>query len=240
MRPRVARRARTGVLRPASCISTISPLASRQLVVLLFADVFQTQASPLPSDRAVILLSPRAITCNRVEARRRGRRAPTAIRRSVTRPGHSAGSAPGCNEARMTRQKAGAPTFADLPPAARAYVGAVVASGALCLLDAATQAAVRSCARAVRVAAGARHRDLGGQDRSAARPQPIESVAVPRDQLLGAVRAGTGARGLHRDASARGRSARSASAPATRCIAILFNIGSLTLTAWLAGVPVAS
>lgn len=39
----------------------------------------------------------------------------------------------------MTPQKAGAPTFADLPPAARAYVGAVVGSGALCLLDAATR-----------------------------------------------------------------------------------------------------
>src|SRR2546423_2186272 len=51
---------------------------------------------------------------------------------------------------------------------------------------------------AVRDAADSRSDHVGRKNRVAARPQPVEPLAVARGELLVASRAGTGKRGLHR------------------------------------------
>ena len=138
----------------------------------------------------------------------------------------------------MTPQKAGTPTFADLPPAARAYVGAVVGSGALCLLDAATRLrfdhspGLFALLLALGVVTSGIKIDLPlGRSQSnlslshAINFWALLALGPAHAVCIATVSAWTqctfrvGARNpLHR---------------------ILFNIGSLTLTAWLAGVPIA-
>ena len=118
----------------------------------------------------------------------------------------------------MKRRKSDNPTFLALPAPARAYVVAVVVAGAACLVAAALPAASGAC-RPVRHAAGARRRHLGGEDRAAARPQPVEPVAVARRQLLGAVRARTRGGRVHRDRERLGAVHACAPPAGTRCTA---------------------
>ena len=134
-------------------------------------------------------------------------------------------------------QKAGTPTFGGLPPAARAYVAAVIAAGALCLLGAATQlrfehAGLFALLLALGTATSAIKIDLPlGRSHSnlslshainfwallALGPAAAVCIATISAWTQCTFRVGT-RNPLHR---------------------IFFNIGSLTLTAWLAGLPIA-
>jgi diguanylate cyclase (GGDEF)-like protein/putative nucleotidyltransferase with HDIG domain len=132
--------------------------------------------------------------------------------------------------------KPATPQFATLPPAARAYVWAVVVAGALCLLDSAArlqfdQAGLFALLMALGIATSAIKIDLPlGRSQSnlslshtinfwallALGPAPAVFIATISAWTQCTFR--VGARNpLHR---------------------ILFNIGSLTLTAWLAGLPI--
>ena len=136
----------------------------------------------------------------------------------------------------MTTEKPGTPQFAALPPAARAYVCAVVVAGALCLLDSAArlqfnQAGLFALLMALGIATSAIKIDLPlGRSQSnlslshtinfwallALGPAPAVFIATISAWTQCTFR--VGARNpIHR---------------------ILFNIGSLTLTAWLAGLPI--
>ncbi len=136
----------------------------------------------------------------------------------------------------MTADKAGTPQFAALPSAARAYVCAVVVAGALCLFDSAArlqfdQAGLFAMLAALGIATSAIKIDLPlGRSQSnlslshtinfwallALGPAPAVFIATISAWTQCTFR--VGARNpLHR---------------------ILFNIGSLTLTAWLAGLPI--
>ena len=137
----------------------------------------------------------------------------------------------------MTARKATPTEFAGLPPAARGYVWAVVVAGALCLIDATArlqfdQAGLFALLAALGVATSAIKIDLPlGRSQSnlslshtinfwallALGPAPAVCIATISAWTQCTFR--VGARNpLHR---------------------ILFNIGSLTLTAWVAGLPVA-
>ena len=137
----------------------------------------------------------------------------------------------------MTPAKPGTLQFAGLPSAARAYVWAVVVAGALCLIDATSrlqfdQAGLFALLAALGVATSAIKIDLPlGRSQSnlslshtinfwallALGPAPAVCIATISAWTQCTFR--VGARNpLHR---------------------ILFNIGSLTLTAWIAGLPVA-
>ena len=136
----------------------------------------------------------------------------------------------------MTTRESGTPRFAALPPAGRAYVCAVVVAGALCLLDSAArlqfdQAGLFALLAALGVATSAIKIDLPlGRSHSnlslshtinfwallALGPAPAVLIATISAWTQCTFR--VGARNpLHR---------------------ILFNIGTLTLTAWLAGLPI--
>jgi len=137
----------------------------------------------------------------------------------------------------MTTRKAGPLEFAGLPAAARTYVCAVVAAGALCLIDATSrlqfeQAGLFALLAALGIATSAIKIDLPlGRSQSnlslshtinfwallALGPAPAVCIATISAWTQCTFR--VGARNpIHR---------------------ILFNIGSLTLTAWVAGLPVA-
>ena len=89
------------------------------------------------------------------------------------------------------------PTLMSLPRSARIYVAAVIGGGAACLLAAAMHLRFDHPWLFACVApAGRRH--VEREDRSAARPQPVEPVVVACGQFLGAVRARAGADRLHR------------------------------------------
>ena len=137
----------------------------------------------------------------------------------------------------MTARKAVLPQFAGLPPAARAYVWAVVVAGALCLIDATTrlhfdQPGLFAFLAALGIATSAIKIDLPlGRSQSnlslshtinfwallALGPGPAVCIATISAWTQCTFRVG-------------------ARNPAHR---ILFNIGSLTLTAWVAGLPIA-
>ena len=90
------------------------------------------------------------------------------------------------------------PRFGGLPPAARAYVTIVVAAGALCLVDSATklqfdQRGLFALLAALGIATSAIKIDLP------LGPKPLEPVAVPRHQFLGAAGPWAGAGRVHRD-----------------------------------------
>src|SRR6476659_8007269 len=129
------------------------------------------------------------------------------------------------------------PAFASLPGIARTYVASVVCAGALCLLDAATQlrfdhAGLFALLLALGVATSAVKIDLPlGRSQSNLSLShainfwalfalgPSEAVCIATVTAWTQCTFRVGARNpLHR---------------------ILFNIGSLTLTAWLAGAPIA-
>ena len=135
----------------------------------------------------------------------------------------------------MTARKASPPEFAGLPPTARAYVCAVVVAGALCLIDATArlqfdQAGLFALLAALGIATSAIKIDLPlGRSQSnlslshtinfwallALGPAPAVCIATISAWAQCTFR--VGARNpIHR---------------------ILFNIGSLTLTAWVAGLP---
>jgi diguanylate cyclase (GGDEF)-like protein/putative nucleotidyltransferase with HDIG domain len=135
----------------------------------------------------------------------------------------------------VTTREPGAPRFAALPTAARAYVCAVVVAGALCLLDSAARlqfdhAGLFTLLAALGIATSAIKIDLPlGRGHSnlslshtinfwallALGPAPAVLIATISAWTQCTFR--VGARNpLHR---------------------ILFNIGTLTLTAWLAGLP---
>ncbi|MFL6280722.1 MAG: diguanylate cyclase [Vicinamibacterales bacterium] len=137
----------------------------------------------------------------------------------------------------MTTHKGGTPRFAGLPTAARAYVSAVVLAGVLCLIDSATnlqfdRAGLFALLAALGIATSAIKIDLPlGRSHSnlslshainfwallALGPAPAVCIATISAWTQSTFR--VGARNpLHR---------------------IFFNIGSLTLTAWLAGLPIA-
>src|SRR4029079_9967048 len=137
----------------------------------------------------------------------------------------------------MTTRKAGPLEFAGLPAAARTYVCAVVAAGALCLIDATSrlqfeQAGLFALLAALGIATSAIKINLPlGRSQSnlslshtinfwallALGPAPAVCIATISAWTQCTFR--VGARNpIHR---------------------ILFNIGSLTLTAWVAGLPVA-
>jgi diguanylate cyclase (GGDEF)-like protein/putative nucleotidyltransferase with HDIG domain len=136
----------------------------------------------------------------------------------------------------MSQTKAGTPTFTALPATARAYVASVVFAGALCLLHAATQLQfdhvglfVFLLALGVVTSAIKIDLPLGRSQSNLSLSHAINFWALfalgPSEAVcIATVSAWTqctfrvGARNpLHR---------------------ILFNIGSLTLTAWLAGAPI--
>ena len=137
----------------------------------------------------------------------------------------------------MTARKAVLPQFAGLPPAARAYVWAVVVAGALCLIDATTrlhfdQPGLFAFLGGLGIATSAIKIDLPlGRSQSnlslshtinfwallALGPGPAVCIATISAWTQCTFRVG-------------------ARNPAHR---ILFNIGSLTLTAWVAGLPIA-
>ena len=73
----------------------------------------------------------------------------------------------------MSALKSDLPTFSALPAATRAYVAAVVFLGAACVVAAAANLRLE---QPVLFAGAARARDrhVGGEDRAAARPQPLE------------------------------------------------------------------
>jgi diguanylate cyclase (GGDEF)-like protein/putative nucleotidyltransferase with HDIG domain len=137
----------------------------------------------------------------------------------------------------VTAQKTVTPRFAGLPGAARAYVAAVVVTGVLCLIDSATRlqfdrAGLFAFLAALGIATSAIKIDLPlGRSHSnlslshainfwallALGPAPAVCIATVSAWTQSTFR--VGARNpLHR---------------------IVFNIGSLTLTAWLAGLPIA-
>jgi diguanylate cyclase (GGDEF)-like protein/putative nucleotidyltransferase with HDIG domain len=129
------------------------------------------------------------------------------------------------------------PRFGGLPPAARAYVTIVVAAGALCLVDSATKlqfdhrglfallAALGVAASAIKIdlPLGRSHSNLSLSHAVnfwallALGPAPAVCIATISAWTQCTFRVGT-RNPLHR---------------------ILFNVGSLTLTAWLAGLPIA-
>jgi diguanylate cyclase (GGDEF)-like protein/putative nucleotidyltransferase with HDIG domain len=136
----------------------------------------------------------------------------------------------------VTAEKTATPQFAALPPAARAYVCAVVVAGTLCLLDSAArlqfdQAGLFALLAALGIATSAIKIDLPlGRSQSnlslshtinfwallALGPAPAVFIATISAWTQCTFR--VGARNpIHR---------------------ILFNIGTLTLTAWLAGLPI--
>src|SRR4029079_10318787 len=136
----------------------------------------------------------------------------------------------------MTTRKAGPLEFAGLPAAARTYVCAVVAAGALCLIDATSrlqfeQAGLFALLAALGIATSAIKINLPlGRSQSnlslshtinfwallALGPAPAVFIATISAWTQCTFR--VGARNpVHR---------------------ILFNIGTLTLTAWLAGMPI--
>ena len=91
--------------------------------------------------------------------------------------------------------------------------------GAACLVAAAMHLRFEH-AGLFAVLLGARDGDVGGEDRAAARPQPVEPVAVARGELLGAVRARPGARpSASPRSSAWAQCTLRAGAAATRCTA---------------------
>jgi len=136
----------------------------------------------------------------------------------------------------VTTEKPATPQFAALPPAARAYVCAVAVAGALCLLDSAAklqfdQAGLFALLAVLGIATSAIKIDLPlGRSQSnlslshtinfwallALGPAPAVFIATISAWTQCTFR--VGARNpIHR---------------------ILFNIGTLTLTAWLAGLPI--
>jgi diguanylate cyclase (GGDEF)-like protein/putative nucleotidyltransferase with HDIG domain len=137
----------------------------------------------------------------------------------------------------MTARKASPPQFAGLPPAARAYVCVVVVAGALCLIDATARlqfdrVGLFALLTALGIATSAIKIDLPlGRSQSnlslshtinfwallALGPAPAVCIATISAWTQCTFRVGE-RNPLHR---------------------ILFNIGSLTLTAWVAGLPVA-
>ncbi len=137
----------------------------------------------------------------------------------------------------MTAREPGTPEFAALPRAARAYVWAVAVAGGLCLIDSTArlhldQAGLFALLTALGVATSAIKIDLPlGRSQSnlslshtinfwallALGPAPAVCIATISAWTQCTFRVGAG-NPLHR---------------------ILFNIGSLTLTAWLAGLPLA-
>ena len=137
----------------------------------------------------------------------------------------------------MTEAKAGtAPIFAALPAIARAYVATVVCAGALCLLDAATRLqfnhaglfglllvlGVATSAVKIDLPLGRSHSNLSLSHAinfwALFALGPAEAVCIATVSAWTQCTFRVGARNpLHR---------------------ILFNVGSLTLTAWLAGAPI--
>ncbi len=137
----------------------------------------------------------------------------------------------------MSASPAVMPRFGGLPPAARAYVTAVVVAGALCLVESATklqfdQRGLFALLAAMGIATSAIKIDLPlGRSHSnlslshainfwallALGPAPAVCIATISAWTQCTFRVGT-RNPLHR---------------------ILFNVGSLTLTAWLAGLPIA-
>jgi diguanylate cyclase (GGDEF)-like protein/putative nucleotidyltransferase with HDIG domain len=137
----------------------------------------------------------------------------------------------------MSAVRPGLPTFAALPRIARAYVAVVVTAGALCLLDAATKLQFERTGLfllllVLGVATSAVKIDLPlGRSQSNLSLshainfwalfalRPAEAVCIATVTAWTQCTFRVGARNpLHR---------------------ILFNVGSLTLTAWLAGAPIA-
>src|SRR5215510_10209086 len=137
----------------------------------------------------------------------------------------------------MSQATAGTPTFKALPAIARVYVASVVCAGALCLLNAATRleldhAGMFVLLLALGVAASAVKIDLPlGRSQSNLSLshainfwalfalEPSQAVCIATISAWTQCTFRVGARNpLYR---------------------ILFNIGSLTLTAWLAGAPIA-
>lgn len=136
----------------------------------------------------------------------------------------------------MTSPQSGTPQFADLPPAARGYVSAVVATGALCLIDAATKVhlanaglfivlatlGIVTAAIKIELPLGRSHSNLSLSHAinfwalMALGPGEAVCIATISAWTQCTFRVGT-RNPLHR---------------------ILFNIGSLTLTAWLAAIPI--
>jgi putative nucleotidyltransferase with HDIG domain len=136
------------------------------------------------------------------------------------------------------RVAAGLPTFAGLPPAARAYVGVVAGSGALCLLDSASRLqldnagllalllvlGIATSAIKIELPLGHSHSNLSLSHAInfwallALGPAPAVCIATLSAWAQCTFRVGV------RNPTHR----------------ILFNIGSLTLTAWLAGLPIAT
>jgi len=137
----------------------------------------------------------------------------------------------------VTALKSGTPRFAGLPAAARAYVSAVVLAGVLCLIDSATRLqfdnpglfallavlGIATSAIKIDLPLGRSHSNLSLSHAInfwallALGPAPAVCIATISAWTQSTFR--VGARNpLHR---------------------ILFNVGSLTLTAWLAGLPIA-